>query len=123
VLIANCESRSEGKLRQMVEKFGHRFETWQRFSSGENSRNEKNTALNTNARPWPTVSERKCDYAFVRAVADKEALLFLMSAVATRVKVGGEVYLSGSRSEGFLNAFDAFNKVRIVYSFDLFSFL
>ena len=123
VLIANCESRSEGKLRQMVEKFGHRFETWQRFSSGENSRNEKNTALNTNARPWPTVSDRKCDYAFVRAVADKEALLFLMSAVATRVKVGGEVYLSGSRSEGFLNAFDAFNKVRIVYSFDLFSFL
>lgn len=116
VLIANCESRSEGKLRQTVEKFGHRFETWQRFSCNDDAENEnapsRNATMRTNARPWPTVSERKCDYAFVRACADKEALLFLMTAVATRVKVGGEVFVSGSRSEGFLNAFDAFNKVR-----------
>ncbi|CAL6378259.1 unnamed protein product [Bathycoccus prasinos] len=113
VLIANCESRSEGKLRQTVEKFGHRFETWQRFSCNDDTENEnasRNDTMRTNARPWPTVSERKCDYAFVRACADKEALLFLMTAVATRVKVGGEVFVSGSRSEGFLNAFDAFNK-------------
>jgi len=27
------------------------------------------------------------------------------------VKVGGDVFVSGSRSEGFLNAFDAFKKV------------
>ena len=123
VLIANCESRSEGKLRQTVEKFGHRFETWQRFSCNDDTENEnasRNATMRTNARPWPTVSERKCDYAFVRACADKEALLFLMTAVATRVKVGGEVFVSGSRSEGFLNAFDAFNKVR--YLFLLLSF-
>ena len=121
VLIANCESRSEGKLRQTVEKFGHRFETWQRFSCNDDTENEKkasrNATMRTNARPWPTVSERKCDYAFVRACADKEALLFLMTAVATRVKVGGEVFVSGSRSEGFLNAFDAFNKVRYLFLF------
>ena len=124
VLIANCESRSEGKLRQTVEKFGHRFETWQRFSCNDDAENEnapsRNATMRTNARPWPTVSERKCDYAFVRACADKEALLFLMTAVATRVKVGGDVFVSGSRSEGFLNAFDAFNKVR--YLFLLLSF-
>ncbi|CAL6393009.1 unnamed protein product [Bathycoccus prasinos] len=120
VLIANCESRSEGKLRQTVEKFGHRFETWQRFSCNDDAENEnasRNATMRTNARPWPTVSERKCDYAFVRACADKEALLFLMTAVATRVKVGGEVFVSGSRSEGFLNAFDAFNKVRYLFIF------
>ena len=121
VLIANCESRSEGKLRQTVEKFGHRFETWQRFSCNDDAENEnapsRNATMRTNARPWPTVSERKCDYAFVRACADKEALLFLMTAVATRVKVGGDVFVSGSRSEGFLNAFDAFNKVRYLFIF------
>jgi hypothetical protein len=120
VLIANCESRSEGKLRQTVEKFGHRFETWQRFSCNDDTENEnasRNATMRTNARPWPTVSERKCDYAFVRACADKEALLFLMTAVATRVKVGGDVFVSGSRSEGFLNAFDAFNKVRYLFIF------
>ena len=121
VLIANCESRSEGKLRQTVEKFGHRFETWQRFSCNDDAENEnapsRNATMRTNARPWPTVSERKCDYAFVRACADKEALLFLMTAVATRVKVGGDVFVSGSRSEGFLNAFDALNKVRYLFIF------
>ena len=111
VLIANCESRSEDKLRQTVEKFGHRFETWQRFASNDTSNAKINAMNNTIARPWPSVSERKCDYAFVRACPDKEALLLLTTAVATRVKVGGDVFVSGSRSEGFLNAFDAFKKV------------
>lgn len=111
VLIANCESSSEDKLRQTVEKFGHRFETWQRFASNDTSNAKINAMNNTIARPWPSVSERKCDYAFVRACPDKEALLLLTTAVATRVKVGGDVFVSGSRSEGFLNAFDAFKKV------------
>jgi len=115
VMIANYDSKNgEAKLKVTIEKFGHRFETWQRFCSASND--------NAFAREWPVVSERKCDYAFVRACADKESLNMLLTAVATRVKVGGEVFIAGALSEGFSNAFDAFNKVCFVFFLSRFSF-
>ena len=112
VLVANCEDRvvQTKKLKTTISTVcSDRIETWQRFC--EDVWDAANNNNKIGARSWPAVSERKCDYAFLRGCADKEALEFLLTAVVTRMKLGGCVCVSGARSEGFLNAFDSFDKV------------